>query len=106
MYFTSLDVEVPFSPSTSPPSLLLSTGKGRPRGAHEDGFVYVTSLGYTNYCSASSLKDHEEWMSWMRTALDMALGTEGAVDDDISVTRHARHMGLLEPPKHQESEVR
>ena len=87
-----------------------AAGKNRPRGAHKEGFVYVTRLGYTNYCFVSLETDLEDWMLWMRTALDMALGVEGAGLEDaraggISINRETLHRGVLEPPRPEESEV-
>lgn len=69
----------------------------------------MTRLGHTNYCAVSSEKDHEEWMLWMRTALDMALGTEGAgpppAAGGVAISREALHRGVLEPPRPAVSEV-
>ncbi|CAN0344360.1 unnamed protein product, partial [Discosporangium mesarthrocarpum] len=45
-------------------------GKGRSH-IYENGLVYVTRLGSTNYCSAPTLTDRTMWMEGMRMALDM-----------------------------------
>lgn len=72
--------------------------------------MYVTRLGHTNYCAVPSKKDqHDEWMLWMRTALDMALGTDGIGPPPsaggVAISREALQRGVLEPPKPVESEV-
>lgn len=72
--------------------------------------MYVTRLGHTNYCAVPSKKDqHDEWMLWMRTALDMALGTDGVgpppAAGGVAISREALQRGVLEPPKPAESEV-
>ncbi|CAN0281319.1 unnamed protein product, partial [Ectocarpus sp. 12 AP-2014] len=84
-------------------------GKSLQRGAHPEGFVYVTRLGHTNYCAVPSKRHHDEWMLWMRTALDMALGTDGVgpapAAGGVAISREALHRGVLEPPRPAESEV-
>ncbi|CAM9288204.1 unnamed protein product, partial [Hapterophycus canaliculatus] len=84
-------------------------GKAWPRGAYTEGFVYVTRLGHTNYCAVPSKRHHEEWMVWMRTALDMALGVDGVgptpAAGGVAISREALHRGVLERPKPAESEV-
>lgn len=93
------------------PPLIPNAAKAWPRGAHTEGFVYVTRLGHTNYCAVPSKKDqHDEWMVWMRTALDMALGADGVgpppAAGGVAISREALQRGVLEPPKPAESEVR
>lgn len=96
------------------PSSLTHPGKGSPRGAHNEGLVYVTRLHCTHYCSALTKEEHDEWMGWMLTATKMVLGTEGAMageggdpeDGGIVITREPLHGKVLEPPKAVESEVR
>ncbi|CAM9289491.1 unnamed protein product [Ectocarpus sp. 4 AP-2014] len=84
-------------------------GKSLQRGAYPEGFVYVTRLGHTNYCAVQSKRHHDEWMLWMRTALDMALGTDGVgpapAAGGVAISREALHRGMLEPPRPAESEV-
>lgn len=72
--------------------------------------MYVTRLGHTNYCAVPSKKgQHDEWMRWMRTALDMALGTDWVgpqpAAGGVAISREALQRGVLEPPKPAESEV-
>lgn len=89
----------------------MPTGKGGAKSAFSNGFVYVTRLGYTNYCSAPTPEDFDQWMAWMKNAIAMALDLEGAGVGGWGSTsgfpkRSALHRGVLEPPKPAESEVR
>lgn len=49
-------------------------------------------------------------MVWMRTALDMALGTEGvgqaSAAGGVAISREALHRGVLKAPEPAGSEVR
>lgn len=90
--------------------LCVFPGKSRPRGAHKEGFVFVTRLGRTHYCCVTSTDELQDWMRWLRTALDMALGTQGVGIEDphvagVSISREALYRGVLEPSKPSESEV-
>lgn len=72
--------------------------------------MFVTRLGRTHYCCVTSADELQDWMRWLRTALDMALGTQGVGIEDphvagVSISREALHRGVLEPPKPSESEV-
>lgn len=72
--------------------------------------MFVSRLGRTHYCYVTSADELKDWMRWLRTALDMALGTQGVGIEDphvagVSISREALHRGVLEPPKPSESEV-
>ncbi|CAM9551946.1 unnamed protein product [Choristocarpus tenellus] len=93
-------------------------GKGRSH-TYENGMVYVTRLGSTNYCSAPSATERTTWMSGMRTALEMTL-EEGSSTEEFPLgvcvgpgkgiahplpRRGSLQRGVLQAPEPAESEV-